>query len=520
MTLLIVDDEFYLVQGVKGLLNWADYGIDTVLEAYSAQQAREIYESNQIDILLADVEMPKENGLSLIRWVRENEYNSVNILLTGYESFEYARRAIELQIMDYLVKPPTRQMLADAVTRAVEKIRREAEERRSAVQMRMTTFWRSLYSGALSPDPDTIALYFNKYNLFDVELSNEYYYLYLTITLPLSAVDNGSGEPSFPGILSLLREEFTQDTWLAAVDTQGYMVSVGTSMDPEKVPSAAEAVIKRLSLQHPNYRFVLYLFDTAPLAAAPYACELLQQFAVRILPSDSCVVSVTDAMSGGAHIGDREDVKDLPLSRWAEWILAGRTQDVYLQIKALLGRTETLYSSRYLSAIYYGLLHAVFTALTGHEESLTVFSENASQAGDLSQIIASPENLLRFAELALREVSSILTKADDTGTVLEQVRIYVRDHLSDPSLDRGMIADAVHMSPDYLSYIFHKQSGSTLSAYITGERIAAAKKLLLTTDASGQEIAERVGFSGVPYFHKQFKKCTGTTPNAYRQKRS
>ena len=74
------------------------------------------------------------------------------------------------------------------------------------------------------------------------------------------------------------------------------------------------------------------------------------------------------------------------------------------------------------------------------------------------------------------------------------------------------------MSPDYLSYTFHQKSGTVLSAYITGERIDAAKRLLVTTDLSAQEIAERTGFSGVAYFHKQFKKVTGMTPNAYRGK--
>ena len=62
MTILIVDDEFYLVQGVKKALNWEDYGIDTIYTAYSADQARKVYEENHVDILLCDIEMPRENG--------------------------------------------------------------------------------------------------------------------------------------------------------------------------------------------------------------------------------------------------------------------------------------------------------------------------------------------------------------------------------------------------------------------------------------------------------------------------
>lgn len=105
MTLLIVDDEYYMVQGLKKRIKWTECGIDTVLEAYSAEQALQIYQENQVDILLADVEMPRENGLSLIRKVVRQGYDSINILLTGHADFNYAQEAIQLKVFDYLVKP-------------------------------------------------------------------------------------------------------------------------------------------------------------------------------------------------------------------------------------------------------------------------------------------------------------------------------------------------------------------------------------------------------------------------------
>ena len=155
MTILLVDDEYYLVQGVKSLIEQNSFGIDTILTAYSAQQARELYETQDIDILLADVEMPKEDGLSLVRWVRENGFESVNILLTGHESFQYARTAIELGVLEYLVKPATSESLSAVLSRAVTGIRRRGEEELIRQQTNMALFWRSLYNGSLSPDPDS-----------------------------------------------------------------------------------------------------------------------------------------------------------------------------------------------------------------------------------------------------------------------------------------------------------------------------------------------------------------------------
>ena len=132
MTLLIVDDEYYLVQGVKDLLPWEEFGIRQVRTAYSAAQARDVFDKEDVDILLADVEMPREDGLSLIRWVRDYSPDTVCILLTGHESFQYARTALELRTFAYLVKPPTKEALSETIRGAAASLaqlrRKRAEE--------------------------------------------------------------------------------------------------------------------------------------------------------------------------------------------------------------------------------------------------------------------------------------------------------------------------------------------------------------------------------------------------------
>ena len=125
MTLLIVDDEYYLVQGVKNAISWADYGIDTVLEAYSAEQALARFAEQKIDIMLADVEMPRENGLSLIRKVVERGYGSINILLTGHANFNYAKEAIQLKVFDYLLKPVEIPQLTQVIGKACDELERQ-----------------------------------------------------------------------------------------------------------------------------------------------------------------------------------------------------------------------------------------------------------------------------------------------------------------------------------------------------------------------------------------------------------
>lgn len=79
-----------------------------------------------------------------------------------------------------------------------------------------------------------------------------------------------------------------------------------------------------------------------------------------------------------------------------------------------------------------------------------------------------------------------------------------------------MIAEFVHMNPDYISAIFSKKTGESLTSFILKERLKAAKVMLSTTDYSLQEIGYRTGFSTPSYFQRQFKKSVGITPKQYR----
>lgn len=101
-------------------------------------------------------------------------------------------------------------------------------------------------------------------------------------------------------------------------------------------------------------------------------------------------------------------------------------------------------------------------------------------------------------------------------TFLEEVKKCISLHIGEQDLNRTFIAEKVHMNPDYISYLFHKESGQTLTTYILNERIALAKKLLMSSNITIQDVTEQCGFSSTSYFHKQFKRVTGMAPQQYR----
>ena len=134
MNVLIVDDEVLAVQGMLDGVNWEALGIETgkVLTAGSYTEAVRLFKNTYIDILISDIEMPGESGLRLIEYVNEHSPNTECIILTCHDEFDYARTAVRLNCIEYLLKPIRYQKLTEILLRTKEKI----EERRRNEQIR------------------------------------------------------------------------------------------------------------------------------------------------------------------------------------------------------------------------------------------------------------------------------------------------------------------------------------------------------------------------------------------------
>lgn len=92
---------------------------------------------------------------------------------------------------------------------------------------------------------------------------------------------------------------------------------------------------------------------------------------------------------------------------------------------------------------------------------------------------------------------------------------YIRSHL-DKELSRTEIAEAVFLNPEYLSHVFRKKTGKSLSEFIIAEKMQVAQSLLAQTNTQISSVASQVGYSNFSYFSQVFKKHTGISPMEYR----
>ena len=150
MNILLVDDDYYIVEAVKTMIDWEKTGIDGIYTALDASSARQIMENIPIQIILCDIEMGKESGLDLVEWARGQGNAAKVIFLTSYADFTYAQKAVTLQSFDYLLKPVSFPRLESLLTRAAEEISREEayhaglEKWLTSREVRKESFWKKL----------------------------------------------------------------------------------------------------------------------------------------------------------------------------------------------------------------------------------------------------------------------------------------------------------------------------------------------------------------------------------------
>ena len=151
MTILLVDDERDILEGMLAGIDFQSLGIEQVFTAESVVEAKTILREERVDLLLTDIEMPGESGLELLEWLRRQDMQVVTMFCTSYANFDYAKKAVEMRSFYYYLKPiayAARRQTArragfqelndaveafDGLSRQIEKLRIDLYEEKLAV---------------------------------------------------------------------------------------------------------------------------------------------------------------------------------------------------------------------------------------------------------------------------------------------------------------------------------------------------------------------------------------------------
>ncbi|WP_248930043.1 response regulator transcription factor [Paenibacillus hamazuiensis] len=528
--LLIVDDEVHAAHGIESGIDWAALGVSDVYVAYNIRQAKEMFSARSIDLMICDIEMPQGNGLELLSWVKEHYETTECLFLTCHADFEYAKQALQLGSLDYLLKPVRYADLEAVVSKAIRKIETEREASKFTETLKhyyqlwsehqpllVERFWLDLINQTVSSQPEHIGEMMRKRNI-PYEAGARFIPVLVSIcgwNKDLTGRDEKIMEYA-------LRNAAEHSLGLDGVKG-GCVVQTAERtiflFMPEAHLSASqnrlEETLKEYVDSCNKYFYCdlsCYVGVPTPLAAIHEAVGALLQMDLNNVTHSRKVYRLNEISSIPKQLAAPD------IGHWLELLKQGEKAPLLAEMDGYFERMrQAQCDAKQLTQLYHDFLQMVYHVLQlkGLQAHL-IFAEDSSprQAAHVTRSVSHfQEWVKRVVETAIDSIRSV----EESHTVIDRVKRYIAEHI-EKDLSRDDIADYVFLSPDYLSRIFKKETGMSLSDYLIEEKFKFAQQILVQSDKPISEIAASIGYTNFSHFSKMFKRVTDMNPLEFRKK--
>lgn len=523
VNLLIVDDEVVVVNSLKNRVDWERLHISNVYTANSAEQARRIIKDSQIDILLCDIEMPQESGLDLLEWARDNYKGIVCVFLTCHEEFRFVKRALELESFDYILKPIPFDELELVVNKSIEKVmdNRAQEENshlgrlwssnRSAI---VEGFWRDLISRLIPLEAEKLQNILTQRNI-PIKLNMDF--LPVVVSILNENVEQTVG-PKLEALTGMLEKTFyskASTLHIISIPSDQFVIILTFENDGDLVnPFEIGALCSDCMEQVKNTLGVDmagYIGRVVKLLQIPSAVEELLE-----LHQDHVVRESRVFFSGRkSHDNAFEDIRDI--SRWKRLFEQQKNEFLISEIQHFLNlKKEHGHVNRsFLMRFQQDFLQMTYLVLQENGISAHRLFGDGISIKNLENSLLSFSGMLKMVEHIIQKSTQYIAQVQEPESITEKTIKFIHANLAE-ELSRDDIANNVYLNSDYLSRLFKKETGMSLTDFITNERMKAAQEMLLSQEIPTYSVAERVGYSSYSYFSKIFRKYFNMTPNEYR----
>lgn len=126
---LLVDDEYMILNGLKKIIDWQSLGFQIVATAENAKEGLAVLEQRQIDLVVTDVTMPEINGLEFIEAAQKERHNFEFMILSGYQEFDYLKGGMQLGAVNYLMKPVNKFELVESLKKIKTRLDQQNEKK-------------------------------------------------------------------------------------------------------------------------------------------------------------------------------------------------------------------------------------------------------------------------------------------------------------------------------------------------------------------------------------------------------
>lgn len=527
---LIVDDEFRIGMLIRKLIKWEEIGLECVNVVDNGEAAYNIILSEKPDIVITDIKMPKVNGLDLIRMIKEKDEPVKFIVISGYKEFEYAHKALQYGVSDYLLKPIKEEELNKVLKRIQEELIKShlKQDKEGKIERAITTSVQIIKSNLLNniieqTDALSVDEMQEEYNLeFDAAA-----YRGITIKLDYSDYeksDRRQDRITVEKLLTIIEKNFegtVKEQLICEKDNLNIYCLINYDLTDSK---QVNNVINRILIEIQEYLLGLEQYKVT----IGIGLEKTGVGEIRFSIQEAYQAVQNRIKAGTGRLIYAERLQFIPRTEMQKYLIKYKEQ-LRMSIETLSKELfenvinqiygEFQFEENTDFALCYDVANEIIdlyfetiSVKNEKEDKLKQFLKNAcchcNTIGNLKGLLKKYLSEDMEARLKILETESVKP--------IRQAKQYIEEHYNEKIVLED-IAHIVDLNPVYFSVLFKKETGFNFTTYLVNIRMETAKQMIRTSNKTIAAIADEVGYKDTRYFSQIFTKTVGVKPALYRK---
>lgn len=492
---LIVDDEFYSRKGISKVIPWKDFGCEVCGEADNAYDAIDIAISEKPEIIITDINMPEMDGLEMAKNIRAKNPHTKFIVITGYDDFNYARGAIKINALDFLLKPVDIDELKAAIEKCTESIIKDKETSLFAKEKKLIGILRGEEEIEKIKDffkeEDRVALALINNDDFETDLKSKEESEYIKIN---SFIDNWISE-NMRGCYNI-----------SQVHIYRTLVMIKDNKE-EDFKNLIDAVKKKF-----NCTITISITEINNINKVRELYKEAKQLLNESFYKGKGIV-INEKIDIYKCNYDIKYIEDFAINI-IDLILKGESSEARKQCNKLF---KYFVNNRVEKGIIVSFIVKTIVNLKNGLKSLDISLEGIGEVdivSNLSSIYELESNFMEQINMSIDKIREYKGKLEDSS--MERAIIYTKNNYNE-NISLKSVAKEVYLNESYLSRGIKQNLGMGFTEYIRKLRIEKSIELLKKGN-SIVSIAKEVGYGDYRQFTLNFKKYTGCTPSNYNIK--
>ncbi|OPJ63540.1 response regulator transcription factor [Clostridium oryzae] len=506
LNILVVDDEPVVRRGLKTIIRWQDYNCSICGEASNGMEGLQKIEEYPPDIVMVDIKMPEMDGLTFIEKAKQKGYECKFMILSGYDDFNFAQKAIKLGVNAYLLKPIEENELIELLLRFQKEID-EDKKRKNVIS-----------DGVKYVVNETIKTLMNSKD-FDEILNDNYrncisgYEIFTEFNVAIVKILNATNKSGIDMLNNFLKHEKNVEIY----DVNGDIIILFCDSSKKTIDRILYTVNRGLENQFSKKVFIVLGEKVETIKKISFSYEAAKRIIDKQFFYEHLGIVYSEKLSeeqrddevsvGSIEYGDaiekiyisiemndvdgvKKIIQDIALIFKRSSSSSERVKGIYANIVLeVLKRIESVYSEIKGAYSHNTIMHAIY---------------------EMHNMMEVMNYIVMFADELSQKISSI-----SSDTVIRRIIDYVNRNY-DKDLKVETLAYRFNYSNAYLGQMFKNYTGEYFNSYVDRLRIENAKNLLLK-GYKASEVAQKVGFKNKDYFYNKFKKYVGIGPSEYKK---